>query len=83
MARKSENRRKNGTYGPWRGGKHGESHHGAMVKIGIEYKRQTGRKAKVGDVVRRKNLNGSYNKGSPWYVKTPHGWRPIVKKRRN
>lgn len=74
-------RGKDGKIRSWKGGKKGESHNGAMTRIGREWKRQHKRKAKVGDVVRDKNKDGSYNKGSPWYVKTLFGWRPVKKKR--
>ena len=53
-----------------------------MVKTGKEYKRQHGRAAETGDIVRRKNLDGSYNKGSIWYIKTAHGWRRSPSKKR-
>jgi hypothetical protein len=52
-----------------------------MVKIGKEYKRQHGQVAEVGDIVRRKNRDGSYDKGSIWYV-TKHGWRRSPSKKR-
>lgn len=29
----------------------------------------------MGDVVRKKNIDGSFNKNAEWYVKTPFGWR--------
>lgn len=70
-------RSKNGTFKSWKGGRKKETHNGAMSSIGHEYKRQTGKTAKVGSVVRRKNRDGKYNKGSPWYVKTVFGWRPV------
>jgi len=49
--------------------------HSKMVKIGKEYKRQHGRVAVAGDIVRRRNQDGSYDKGSVWYIKINHGWR--------
>ena len=57
-------------------------HQAKMAKIGREYKRQHGRVAEVGDIVRRKNGNGSYDKGSVWYIKTKHGWRSSPSKKR-
>ena len=53
-----------------------------IVKIGKEYKRQNGRAAKSGDIVRRKNYDGSYNKGSVWYIRTPKGWTRSPSKKR-
>jgi hypothetical protein len=53
-----------------------------MVKIGREYKRQHGRAAEVGDIVRMKKLDGSYNKSSNWYIKTKHGWKSSPSKKR-
>ena len=57
-------------------------HHSLMVRIGREFKRQNGRAAMVGDIVRRKKLDGSYDKGSFWYIKTPNGWRRSPSKKR-
>lgn len=67
-------RAKDGTFKDWRGGRD-LSYHGLMVHLGKNFKAQTGRKAKVGDCVRDKNLDGSYNKNSVWWIKTAHGWR--------
>ena len=72
-------RDKKGRIRNWRGGEKGDSWHSTRVKIGKEFKRQKGRTAKVGDLVRRKNKDGSYNTGSPWYVKTRYGWRSVKK----
>ena len=58
-------------------------HHALMVRIGREFKRQNGKAAGVGDIVRRKKLDGSYDKGAFWYIKTPKGWvRSPSKKRK-
>lgn len=71
---KKVSRNKNGTYQNFKGGED-TTWHGTRVKIGKEHKRQTGRKAKPGDIVRNKNKDGTYNKGSPWQIFTPFGWR--------
>ena len=80
--RNALNRRKDGTFGPWKGGrskknlpKKRNTFHGIAVHIGKEYKKQNGRKAKVGDIVRTKKKDGSYHGGAWWYVRTPDGWR--------
>lgn len=58
-------------------------HHALMVRVGREYKHQNGKTAEVGDIVRRKKQDGSYDKGSFWYIKTPKGWiRSPFKKRK-
>ena len=78
MKKSALNRRKDGTFGPWKGGiTKGKytSFHGTMVHIGQEFKKQKGRRARVGDLVRTKNKNGSYNKNAVWYLKTKFGWR--------
>ena len=67
-------RNKNGSYKNFPGGED-TTYHGAMIKFGKEFKRQHGRVAKPGDAVRRKNKDGSYNKGSIWQIRTPNGWR--------
>lgn len=79
---KSMNRRANGTFGPWKGGlkksqlkKKENTFQGIAVHIGKEFKRQRGRVAKVGDIVRFKKLDGTYHKQAEWYVKTKFGWR--------
>ncbi len=64
-----------------RGGKQSK-HQSRMVEIGREFKRQFGRAAEPGEAVRRKNLDGSYNKSSIWYIKTPRGWRGSPSKTR-
>ena len=53
-----------------------------MVKIGREFKRQHGKAANVGEIVRMKKLDGSYNKGANWYIKTKHGWKTAPSKKR-
>lgn len=52
-----------------------QNYHGIQTHIGIQFKNQTGRKAKIGDITRDKNKDGSYHKGASWYIKTRHGWR--------
>ena len=74
-------RNKNGSFRSWKGGERKQSHNGAMGRVGKEFRRQHKRPAKVGDVVRNKNKDGSFNKGSPWYVRTIFGWRPVKKAR--
>jgi len=71
---KKVTRNKNGTIRNFKGGEN-TTWHSALVKIGKEFKKQFGRSAKPGDIVRHKNQNGTYNKGSPWQIRTPHGWR--------
>lgn len=72
-------RNKQGQFKKWPGGdsakQNGYSHHGTMVHIGKEFVRQNNRVAKVGDSVRTKTKDGTYNKNAPWYIKTQHGWR--------
>jgi len=65
------NRRANGTFGPWKGGKtksqlkkKENTFQGIAIHIGKEFKKQHGRKAKVGEVVRTKRQDGEYHKGS-------------------
>jgi len=79
---KSMNRRADGTFGPWKGGlkkselkKKENTFQGIAVHIGKEYKRQWGKVAKVGNVVRFKKLDGTFHKQAEWYVKTKFGWR--------
>jgi len=73
MKRRST-RNKNGTFRN-HPGKENTTWHATLVKIGKEFKKQKGRKAKPGDIVRKRNKDGSYNKGSPWHIMTKHGWR--------
>ena len=78
MKKSALNRRKDGTFGPWKGGiKKGKytSFHGTMVHIGKEFKRQHGWPARVGNIVRTKTKTGSYNKNAVWYLMTKYGWR--------
>lgn len=79
---KKVTRNKNGTIRNFKGGED-TTWHSTRVRIGKEFKRQKGRKAKPGDVVRDKNKDGSYNKGSPWQIFTQHGIRksPTGKKK--
>ncbi|MBN2334104.1 hypothetical protein JXL21_00995 [Candidatus Bathyarchaeota archaeon] len=56
--------------------------HAIRVKLDEEYKRQNGKAAKIGDVVRKKNLDGFYNKSSVWYIFTPEGWNKSPSKKR-
>ncbi len=71
---KNVTRNKNGTIRNFKGGEN-TTWHSTRIKIGNEFKRQKGRKAKPGDIVRDKNKNGTYNKGSPWQIMTFFGWR--------
>jgi hypothetical protein len=72
-------RDKKGKFKKWKGGsdskKTGYTHHGTMVHIGKQFKKQNGRAAKVGDVHRTKRKDGKYHGNAPWYVFTQHGWR--------
>ena len=71
-----------GRFKLWKGGrkkselaKKENNYQGIAIHIGKEFYRQHKRTAKIGDIVRKKNKDGSYHKGADWYVKTPHGWR--------
>lgn len=73
-----------GRFQEWLGGydhkdlkKSRNTQHGIQVHIGKEYVKQYGKAAGIGAVVRKRNLDGSYNKGAEWYVKTRYGWRAI------
>ena len=57
-------------------------HRALMVRVGREFKRQNGRAARVGDIVRKKKLDESYDKGAFWYIRTPNGWRTSPSKKR-
>lgn len=79
---KAMNRRADGTFGPWKGGlkksqlkKKQNTFQGIAVHIGKEFKRQSGRVAKVGALVRFKKADGTYHKQAEWYVRTKFGWR--------
>ncbi len=56
--------------------------HGIRVHIGMEFSRQHGRRARVGDVVRKKRKGGKYHKQAAWYVRTRYGWRDSGSTRR-
>jgi len=75
-------RNKDGTFKRWKGGKKKSelkkketTAHGIKIHIGKEFKRQHGRKAKIGSIVRKKKKDGSYHKGAYWYIRTKNGWR--------
>jgi hypothetical protein len=71
-------RDKHGRFKEWRGGiTYTKTHHGLMTHIGVEFKRQNGRKARVGDVVRKKIKSGAYHKEADWYCRTRYGWREM------
>lgn len=76
------NRRANGTFGPWKGGKtkaqlkkKKNPFKGIAIHIGKEFVKQHGHKARVGSICRFKKLDGSFHRQAEWYVKTKHGWR--------
>jgi len=80
--RASLNRRPDGTFGPWKGGKSkaqlkkkSNPFKGIAIHIGKEFVRQNRRKAKVGSICRFKKMDGSFHRQAEWYVKTKHGWR--------
>jgi len=80
--RSSLNRRSNGTFAPWRGGKtkaqlkkKRNPFQGIAIHIGKEFVKQHGRKAKVGSICRFKKSDGTFHKQAEWYVKTKSGWR--------
>ena len=75
-------RRKDGTFKKWAGGyklsemkKKQNNFHGIAIHIGKEYKRQHGRPAKVGSIVRTKRQDGKFHKGAYWYIRTSAEWR--------
>ncbi len=73
-------RNSDGTFRDWRGGDgkrddRDSSFRGMHIHTAADFKRQNGRAAEVGDVVRHKNRDGSYHEQAMWYVKTEHGWR--------
>lgn len=75
-------RRADGTFKKWRGGrtksqlkKKRNTYQGIAVHIGKEFFRQRRRRARTGDIVRKKKKDGSYHRGADWYVKTKYGWR--------
>ena len=80
--RSALNRRPDGTFGPWRGGKtkaqlkkKRNPFQGIAIHIGKEFARQHGRTARIGSICRFKKSDGSFHKQAEWYIKTPHGWR--------
>jgi len=80
--KKALNRKKDGKFGPWKGGrkksemaKKENTFQGIKVHIGKEYKRQHGKIAKIGSMVRKKKKDGTYHKGAYWYIRTKKGWR--------
>jgi len=80
--RKALNRRADGTFGAWKGGKtkaqlkkKRNPFKGIAIHIGKEFVRQHGRKARVGSICRFKKSDGSFHKQAEWYVKTKYGWR--------
>jgi len=89
--RKKLVRNPDGTFKEWKGGrdiddlpdKDRSNAHGVATHLGKEYKRQHGRTAKTGDIVRTKTKDGTYHKQASYYIRTPHGWResPTEKKR--
>jgi len=75
-------RNPDGTFKEWRGGKtkaqlkkKENNFHGIAIHIGKEFKRQRGRTAKVGDIVRFKTKSGAYHKQAYWYIRTKNEWR--------
>lgn len=85
MSRKRKRRltrNPDGTFKVWSGGytknqlsKKVNNYQGIATHIGKQFKKQNGRTAKVGDIHRTKNLDGSYNKQAEYYIKTKNGWR--------
>lgn len=47
---------------------------GIATHIGAEFKRDRGRRARVGDIHRTRTMDGSYHRLAYWYVRTPRGW---------
>lgn len=81
-------RGKDGKFRNWIGGyrkqdlkKQVNNFQGIATHIGKEFVRQTGRVAKIGDIVRKKKSDGTYHKGAYWYVRTRFGWRRAGMKR--
>jgi len=75
-------RRKDGTFKTWKGGrkksqlkKKRNTYQGIAIHIGKEYRRQHGRPARIGAIVRKKRADGKFHRGADWYVRTSHGWR--------
>ena len=77
-----ENRNPDGSYSDLPGSNHSKQDE-LTLKYSQEFRRQNGRAAKVGDIVRQKNIDGSYNKSSGWFIYTKRGWvRSPSKKRK-
>ena len=77
-----ENRNIDGSYNDLPSNNHTKQH-ALLVKLGKEYKLQNGKTEKIGGILRQKNHDGSYNKGSVWYIYTKMGWiRSPSKKRK-
>ena len=73
---------KTGKFKKWMGGKtkrelakKENTFHGIQTHIGKEFKRQHGRIAKPGEIVRTKTKSGRYHQGAYWYIRTEKGWR--------
>ena len=71
-----------GRFKKWKGGltkaqlkKKRNTYQGIAIHIGKEYRRQHGRPARVGGIVRKRRKDGGYHRGADWYVRTRHGWR--------
>jgi len=82
--RRALKRNPDGTFKEWKGGrkkselkKKSNTFQGIKVHIGKEFKRQHGRKAGLGSIVRTKKKDGNYHKGAFWYIKTKKGWRRL------
>lgn len=82
------NRGPDGRFKAWRGGqkkadikKKNNTFQGIKVHIGKEFKRQHGRKAGIGSIVRTKKSDGSYHKQAYWYIKTVKGWRRTTQRK--
>jgi len=80
--RSALNRRPDGTFGPWKGGKtkarlkkKSNPFKGIAIHIGKEFAKQHGRRARVGSIVRFRKSDGSFHRQAEWYVKTKNGWR--------
>ena len=80
--KKAMNRRADGTFGAWTGGKtkaqlkkKRQSFQGIAIHIGKEFRKQKKRAPHVGSIVRKKRQDGGYHKGAYWYINTDHGWR--------
>lgn len=70
-----------GRFKRWKGGKKKKDLakkenlvRGIKIHIGKEFVRQNNRKVKIGDIVRKKKVDGTYHKGAFWYIYTNKGW---------